>query len=66
MRELLCYAIIPFAVGIVYAVLIALLIKRDKKLVKKENEKEGSKTAKHKIFSSVVEKGKDRNIIVGK
>lgn len=43
MRELFCFAIIPFAVGIVYAVLISLLIMRDKNLVKKKNEKEGSK-----------------------
>ena len=53
MRELFCFAIIPFVVGVVYAVLISLLIMRDKNLVKKKNEKEGSKTAKHKIFSSV-------------
>lgn len=45
MKELLCFAIIPFAVGIVYAVFIALLLKRDKDLRKeKEKEKEGSKT----------------------
>ena len=29
---------------------------RDKKSYEKENEKEGGKIAKHKIFSSVVEK----------
>lgn len=45
MKELLCFAIIPFAVGIVYAVLISLLIMRDKKSCEKENEKEGSKIA---------------------
>ena len=44
MKELLYYAIIPFAVGIVYAVLISLLIMLDKKSCEKENEKEGSKT----------------------
>ena len=44
MRELFCFAIIPFAVGVVYAVLISLLIMRDKKSCEKENEKEGSKT----------------------
>ena len=59
MRELFCFAIIPFVVGVVYAVLISLLIMRDKKSCEKENGKEGSKKiAKHKIFSSVGEKGK--------
>lgn len=46
MRELLYYAIIPFVIGVVYAVLISLLIMRDKKSCEKENEKEGSKTSK--------------------
>lgn len=51
MKELLCFAIIPFAVGIVYAVLIALLIKRDKICEKKKRKKVAKR--KHKIFSSV-------------
>lgn len=64
MRELFCFAIIPFAVGVVYAVLISLLIMRDKKnLVKKKKTRK--KVAKHKIFSSVVEKRK-REISVSK
>lgn len=58
MRELFCFAIIPFVVGVVYAVLISLLIMRDKKSYEKETRKKVAKIAKHKIFSSVGEKGK--------
>ena len=36
MRELFCFAIIPFVVGVVYSVLISLLIMRDKKSCEKE------------------------------
>lgn len=49
---------IPFVVGVVYAVLISLLIMRDKKSYEKETRKKVAKIAKHKIFSSVGEKGK--------
>ena len=36
MKEFLCFAVIPFAVGILYAALISLLIMRDKKSCEKE------------------------------
>ena len=36
MKELFCFAIIPFVVGVVYAVLISLLIMRDKKSCEKK------------------------------
>lgn len=33
MKEFLCFAIIPFAVGVVFAIFVVLLIMRDKKLL---------------------------------
>ena len=63
MKELFCFAIIPFVVGVVYAVLISLLIMRDKKSCeKKKMRKKVSKPQNIKSFFSKIDRKRKHKV----